>query len=139
MPPPTVVPRVQGNIQLEWHSGDIDIEIYIDAPDSVRFFAYDAKNVVTAEGSLVGREQELREWLERLASDSDFELCTQEDCAKNSGDNRDVGDGVALLCRLPSMPSCHDPRLGRRRPSSVAFEDDSASDTISVQKHDVIT
>ena len=41
-PPPTVVPRVQGNIQLEWHSEHIDIEIYIDSPDGVRFFAEDA-------------------------------------------------------------------------------------------------
>ena len=68
-PPPTVVPRVQGNIQLEWHSDRIDIEIYIDSPHSVRFFAEDAAKERFAEGPLSGREEELRTWLERLASD----------------------------------------------------------------------
>lgn len=68
-PPPTVVPRVQGNIQLEWHVGEVDIEIYVDSPDSVQFFAEDASDDLTAEGSLLGREQELREWFGRLTSD----------------------------------------------------------------------
>ena len=68
-PPPTVVPRVQGNIQLEWHSDQIDIEIYIDSPHSVRFFAEDATNEHFAEGPLAGHEEEIRAWLERLASD----------------------------------------------------------------------
>lgn len=70
-PPPAVVPRVQGNIQLEWHMGEIDIEIYIDSPDSVQFFAEDSLRDLTAEGSLVGRKQELREWLGLLASERD--------------------------------------------------------------------
>lgn len=68
-PSPTVVPRVQGNIQLEWHVGEVDIEIYIDSPDSVQFFAEDTSNYLTAEGALLGREQELREWFGRLTSD----------------------------------------------------------------------
>ena len=68
-PPPAVVPRVQGNIQLEWHTDHIDIEIYIDSPENVRFFAEDATKELFSEGPLVGREKELRGWLERLASD----------------------------------------------------------------------
>ena len=68
-PPPTVVPRVQGNIQLEWHTEHIDVEIYIDSPDSVHFFAEDATKELFAEGHLVGREEELRAWLKRLVSD----------------------------------------------------------------------
>ena len=68
-PPPTVVPRVEGNIQLEWHTEHIDIEIYIDSPDSVHFFVEDATKDLFAEGPLVGREEELRPWLKRLASD----------------------------------------------------------------------
>ena len=68
-PPPAVVPRVQGNIQLEWHTDHIDIEIYIDSPDDVRFFAEEATKELFAEGPLAGRENELRGWLERIASD----------------------------------------------------------------------
>lgn len=68
-PAPTVVPRVQGNLQLEWHTAHIDIEIYIDSPDSVHFFAEDATEGLFAEGPLAGHENELRGWLERLTSD----------------------------------------------------------------------
>ena len=68
-PPPLVVPRVQGNIQLEWHTDQVDIEIYIDSPESVRFFAEDPMEDRFVEGSLAGREEELRAWLARLASE----------------------------------------------------------------------
>lgn len=68
-PSPAVVPRVQGNIQLEWHADEIDIEIYIDSPTRVRFLAEDSRRDLLAEGPLAGREEELRTWLERLASD----------------------------------------------------------------------
>ena len=67
-PPPMVVPRAQGNIQLEWHTDHIDIEIYIDSPDRVRFFAEDATKELFAEGPLKGHENELRGWLVRLTS-----------------------------------------------------------------------
>lgn len=40
---PIVVPRVRGGIQLEWHTETGDIEVYIDSPDQVTFFAEDAK------------------------------------------------------------------------------------------------
>ena len=43
-PPPDVVPRVQGGIQLEWHTEKVDIEIYIDSPDKVSFFAEDVES-----------------------------------------------------------------------------------------------
>src|ERR1035441_901027 len=35
-PQPEFVPRVQGGIQLEWHTPVVDIEVYIDAPGKVR-------------------------------------------------------------------------------------------------------
>ena len=69
LPPPMVVPRVQGNIQLEWHTGNIDIEIYIDSPDSVYFYAEDIAEDLTSEGSLPDYGQELREWARALADD----------------------------------------------------------------------
>lgn len=68
-PPPIVVPRVQGNIQLEWHTEQVDIEVYIDSPSSVRFFAEDATDGEVAEAPLVGHEEELKNWLKRLSSD----------------------------------------------------------------------
>ena len=69
MPAPKVVPRVNGNIQLEWHSEQIDIEVYIDSPSSVDFFAEDVSNDEVAEGPLAGREEELKNWLKRVALD----------------------------------------------------------------------
>ncbi|MBD3946481.1 hypothetical protein [Nocardioides ganghwensis] len=33
-PPPTVVPRFGGGVQLEWHQNGIDLEIYVDADGS---------------------------------------------------------------------------------------------------------
>lgn len=67
-PPPAVVPRVKGNIQLEWHTKQIDIEVYIDSPELVRFFAEDVSTGETAEGPLSGREEQLKNWLRRVAS-----------------------------------------------------------------------
>ena len=69
MPPPTVVPRVKGNIQLEWHTKRIDIEVYIDSPNRVHVLAEDVSDGEVAEGSLAGREGELKNWLKRLSSD----------------------------------------------------------------------
>ena len=65
-PPPAVVPKAQGRIQLEWHTDETAIEIYIDSPDGVRFFAEGVKGEPFAEGPLVGNEEKLRAWLERL-------------------------------------------------------------------------
>lgn len=69
VPPPTVVPRVKGNLQLEWHTEQVDVEIYIDAPSAVRFFAEDVAKQQVTEGSLSGHEQELKSWLKRLSPD----------------------------------------------------------------------
>ena len=33
IPPPSVVPRSNGNIQLEWHTLKYNVEIYIEQPD----------------------------------------------------------------------------------------------------------
>lgn len=67
-PPPAVVPRVKGNIQLEWHTERIDIEVYIDSPEQVRFFAEDVSTGEAAEGPLTGREEQLNKWLRRAAA-----------------------------------------------------------------------
>ena len=62
-PPPAVVPRVQGGIQLEWHAESIDIEVYIDSPGNVSFFAEHAETGDTFDGPLVGHEAVLSAWL----------------------------------------------------------------------------
>ena len=68
-PPPTVVPRVRGNIQLEWHSKQIDIEVYIDSPSRLHFLAEDVTNQKITHGALPDHEEELKHWLKRLSSD----------------------------------------------------------------------
>lgn len=69
VPPPAVVPRVKGNFQLDWHTEQVDVEIYFDTPSAVRFFAEDVAKQEVTEGSLSGHEQELKSWLKRLSSD----------------------------------------------------------------------
>ena len=67
IPPPLIVPTVRGGIQLEWHTKGINIEIYIDTPESIRFFAEHVESEASFEGSLAGHEQELRLWMERIS------------------------------------------------------------------------
>ena len=33
--PPTLVPRFDGGLQMEWHQNDVDLEIYVDADGSM--------------------------------------------------------------------------------------------------------
>jgi hypothetical protein len=66
-PPPAAVPRVQGGIQLEWHTESIDIEVYIDSPEKVRFFAEHPESGQSDEGPLAGREHVLRTWVKRVS------------------------------------------------------------------------
>lgn len=61
-----------------------------------------------------------------------------EDCAKNFPDDPNVQDEVALLRRIPPWHFHYDEKLGRMRPSSAAFEDDSDGDPMSVYRSDVI-
>jgi hypothetical protein len=66
-PRPIIVPRVRGGIQLEWHMADVDIEIYVDSPAETRFFAEQHGTDETIERQLVGHEDELRSWLQRIS------------------------------------------------------------------------
>lgn len=66
-PAPAVVPRVQGGIQLEWHTESIDVEVYIDSTGNASFFAENLESGYSDEGSLAGREQLLREWVQRVS------------------------------------------------------------------------
>ncbi|MCC6364820.1 MAG: hypothetical protein IT165_14970 [Bryobacterales bacterium] len=64
---PIVVPRVRGGIQLEWHTETGDIEVYIDSPDQVTFFAEDAKTGESTEARLAGHEAALKAWVQRIS------------------------------------------------------------------------
>lgn len=64
---PIVVPRVRGGIQLEWHTEVGDIEIYIDSPGQISFFAEDAKSGESTEAPLAGHEEVLRAWVQRIS------------------------------------------------------------------------
>lgn len=65
-PSPQVVPTVGGGLQLEWHSGGLDIEVYVDSIAGAEFFVETASGVEGVEGHLLGREDVLRSWLEKL-------------------------------------------------------------------------
>ncbi len=64
---PIVVPRVRGGIQLEWHTEAGDIEIYIDSPDQISFFAEHAESGESTEAPLAGHEEVLRAWVQRIS------------------------------------------------------------------------
>lgn len=66
-PAPAVVPRVQGGIQFEWHTKSIDVEVYIDSPGEVSFFAEDAESGQSVEGTLPGQEHVLKAWVQRIS------------------------------------------------------------------------
>ena len=66
-PAPVVVPTVRGGIQLEWHTNGIDIEIYIDSPEDIRFFAEEVGSGQTCEEPLAGHEHTLKLWVQRVS------------------------------------------------------------------------
>jgi hypothetical protein len=68
-PVPNVVPRVRGGVQLEWHTKGINIEIDIDSPNKISFFAEEVGNDQNSfeEENLEAGERGLTTWIERLS------------------------------------------------------------------------
>jgi hypothetical protein len=66
-PTPDIVPRVQGGLQLEWHTDKFDIEVYIDSPENVTFFAQQLDSGETFEGPVAGHETVFRAWVNRIS------------------------------------------------------------------------
>jgi hypothetical protein len=64
---PVAVPRVRGGIQLEWHTVSGDIEIYIDSPDQITFFAEHAESGESTEAPFAGHEEVLKAWVQRIS------------------------------------------------------------------------
>lgn len=65
-PTPAVVPTNKGWVQLEWHTGGIDLEIEVLAPGRYSVFAEDAATGETWEGNTDDVGQ-LKRWIGRLA------------------------------------------------------------------------
>jgi hypothetical protein len=65
-PAPLVVPKVRGGVQLEWHTQGIDIEIAIDSPEKVSFFAEDLRGAQEPEEGPIN-EPLLGKWIDRLS------------------------------------------------------------------------
>jgi hypothetical protein len=66
-PSPAVVPTVRGGIQLEWHASGINLEIYIESPDEISFFAEEAGTAHSDELSVNGHEEVLAQWMHHLS------------------------------------------------------------------------
>ena len=65
-PGPSVVPTVQGGVQLEWHIQGIDLEIRLDSPDKVEISCEDLHAGIEWEGSIPSDEERLREAIAKL-------------------------------------------------------------------------
>ena len=64
-PAPIVVPKVRGGVQLEWHTNGINLEIAIDSPDDITFFAEDIQSNENPEQEL--DESTLAPWIDRIS------------------------------------------------------------------------
>jgi hypothetical protein len=67
VPSPLIVPRVRGGIQLEWHTAGVDIEVYVDSPETITFFAGRHGEEEVVEQALAGHEEELKTWLHQIS------------------------------------------------------------------------
>ncbi len=67
-PAPAVVPRVRGGVQLDWSTNGIDLEVYVDSPSSIRFFAEDLETGEAIESPVDDLTLPvLGKWLNRLS------------------------------------------------------------------------
>jgi len=65
-PAPNVVPKVRGGVQLEWHTRGVNLEIAIDSPEHVTFFAEDSQvHEEAVEEDL--NESTLARWIDRIS------------------------------------------------------------------------
>jgi hypothetical protein len=65
VPLPIVVPTVRGGVQLEWHTNGINLEIAIDSPNDIGFFAEDIqRNEIQEEID----EPTLARWIDRIST-----------------------------------------------------------------------
>jgi len=58
-PQPSVVPTVSGGVQLEWHTGGIDLEIEIQGPGQFHVWLEDPQENLELDGAEVSRLSEI--------------------------------------------------------------------------------
>jgi hypothetical protein len=66
-PPPIVVPKVRGGVQLEWHTRGVNIEVSIDSPEEVSFFAEELLGSQEFVDQQLD-EDALGEWIDRISN-----------------------------------------------------------------------
>jgi hypothetical protein len=66
-PAPHVVPKVRGGVQLEWHTRGLNVEIDIESPKDVCFFAEDLSKAQEPLQEEHLDENVLSQWIERLS------------------------------------------------------------------------
>ena len=64
---PSVVPTVRGGVQLEWHSGGVDLEVEFGTRGPVSWCAEDRQTGTSYEEPVTGHEDELQIWLNRVS------------------------------------------------------------------------
>ena len=64
---PAVVPTVRGGLQLEWHRQGIDFEVEFGPGGPASWCAEDRTTGKTLEEPIVGHEDAVREWLNRVS------------------------------------------------------------------------
>ena len=67
-PAPTVVPKVRGGVQLEWHIRGLNIEIDISSPHEVSFFAEDIRTTEEPVEEDLDEYIILSQWIDRLSA-----------------------------------------------------------------------
>lgn len=65
--PPSIVPTVDGGIQIEWHVRGIDLEIEMMDFRNASLFVYDSETEVEWEGKLIEKKHELPGLFARLS------------------------------------------------------------------------
>ncbi len=65
-PPPQIIPLSHGGLQLEWHLGDVDLEIEVESPGSVSFLFGDRAAGTEIEDELENDLRPLDRFVARL-------------------------------------------------------------------------
>jgi hypothetical protein len=68
--PPQIVPSVDGDLQLEWHSPAVDIELHIIAPNNVQAWIVDGETGEETELKLTFDFRPLTLWFRKLVAEA---------------------------------------------------------------------
>lgn len=63
---PSIVPTAKGGVQLEWHDGDVDVEIECLPSGSAKFYAEESVTREVVERWVVPGHPVIAAWLQKL-------------------------------------------------------------------------